>query len=532
LYDLRHDVEPAVTYDWSSDEAYALRVARAIADASNPRAKDTIAWLEEHAKKGQSLQLLNGADLAAANDALRSGKLAKRLAADHALLHGFVNAMLGDPRVSALVKAGVDAIAEEERRATRARVEADVLRELEQVRRRRLAALDTEISALASDRQKETEDRQAERALALDRELEARKEEGQAEISRNLGSRTAALETQADELAGRCDVLRAELHALGVESEGLDARLLSLRTKEQEALVNLDRLLALSNVAKPQASGKSGRALIPLPAPVPGTPLPLADAKALVTSSPLLSETGKSLMLQFLALVLAGEVPALCGPDAGDFLLIAEFLFANGASARLEGDPTVITFEDLWLRPGSNVHSVLGQALAITGGTDEADPRTMLAVVERAERSGARFWFPALAARARRGELPRRLLTCVTIEDEDSEEAATILARSVRLDIRAALAPQAAIAAVIILGSESGRELDPGERPESLAEGIPAIAPYARRLDVAAAQRAARTAVEAARLGVAPESLVELFVAASAADKATAATQPRSRIHA
>lgn len=531
LYDLRNDGEPAVTYDWSSDEAYVLRIARAIADTSDPRAKETIAWLEEHAKKGQSLQSLNGTDLAAANDALRSGKLAKRLAADHALLRGFVSAMLGDTRVAALVKAGADAIAEEERRATRARVEANVLRELEQVRRQRLAALDAEIGALASDRRKEAEDRQTERALALERELAVRKEEGQAEINRSLGSRTATLETQADELAGRCDVLRDELHALRAESEGLDARLLSLRAEEQEALANLDRLLALSNVAKPQASATSDRALVPLPVPTPGTPLPFSEAKALVASCKLLSETGKSLMLRFLVLLLAGEVPVLCGPDVVDFLLVAESLFTNGTSARLEGDPTVITFEDLWLRPGSNVHTALGQALAITGGMDEADPRTMLAVVERAERSGARFWFPALAARARRGELPRRLLTCVTIEDEESEEAAAILARAARLNVRAALAPQAAVAAIVLLGSESRRELDPGQRPESLAEGLPAIAQHARRLDVATAQRAARTAVEAMRLGVAPESLVELFVAASTTDTA-ATTQPRSRIHA
>ncbi|MGS0741094.1 hypothetical protein ACVBEF_04540 [Glaciimonas sp. GG7] len=534
LYDLRHNGKHVIAhiYDWSSDEAYALRIARAIANTSDPRVNETIAWLKEHAKSGQALQSLSGNDLAAANDALRSGKLVKRLVEDQGLLRGFVNAMLADPRVAVLVKTGADIIAAEERRAARAKFDADMLRELEPIRRQQLAALDAEIENFACQARKEAEDRQAECVLALECELAVRKKEGEEKISRRLDSRTTVLEKQADELASCCDKLRVELDAQRAESEEIDTRLLSLRAEELETSDNLDRLLALVSVAKLQVSAASYRMLVPLPAPKEGTPLQLAEVNALVARSLLLSETGKVLMLQFLALVLAGEVPALCGPDVEDFLLIAESLFANAVSVRLEADPTIITFEDLWLRPGTNVQTALGQALVFAGGTDKANPRTILAIIERAERSGARFWFPALAARARRGELPRRLLICITIENEDNEEAAKVFARTVRFDVRAALAAKAVIAVITIPTIGSRHELDPGERLENLTDGLPAIAPHARQLSVATGQRAARAAVEAVRLGVAYEPLTELFIAVSGVNTVPTAVQPWNRPHA
>jgi hypothetical protein len=510
LYELRHKGDPTAIYDWSSDEAYAVRVIRAIANASDSRVKAAIGWLEEHGKTKQSLELLNAVDLATANDALRSGKLAKRLSADQTLLSALVDAMLNDSRVFGLIKSKTDMIAEEERSPLRIRAETAMQREFATLREERIASLDIEIESFRLDGIKKIDERYAE----LERELLAQKEKGLVEISQDLGTRVTALQLQADELTSRCSLMQAELLELDKESETLNGQLQILREQEQEALANIDRVIAITSVAKSQANTASERILVPFPLLGRGVPLMSCDVKVFVESSQLLSATGKEMMLRFLALLLAGDLPVLTGPDA------------NGASTRLEGDPTVINFEDLWLRPGSNVQTALAGALSATGDSDETGGRTRLMVIDGAERSGARFWFPALAARARRGELPRRLLACITIHDTESEEAEAVLSNATRLDIHDALVAEAAIVA-IASGIELRRELDPVERPTDLTEAVPVLAPYLQRLSFARAQRAARAVIEAKNLGVPTQSLVELFIVASSANT-TVVAQLRS----
>ncbi|MBQ4797291.1 hypothetical protein F9U41_25095, partial [Pectobacterium versatile] len=70
---------------------------------------------------------------------------------------------------------------------------------------------------------------------------------------------------------------------------------------------------------------------------------------------------GKSLMEQFLALMLAGECPLLYGSETQDFLVIAESLISSGRSIRQIADPTTITYEDLWVRAGNHLATPLYQ---------------------------------------------------------------------------------------------------------------------------------------------------------------------------
>jgi hypothetical protein len=522
LYEFRHRGDPTAIYDWSSDEAYAARVIRSIANASDPRVKATIGWLEEHGRTKQSLESLDAVDIAAANDALRSDKLAKRLSSDQALLSSLVNAMINDSRILGLIKSKTDLIAEEERTALRIRAETLLQEELITLRQERIASLDLEIESLRLDRIKKIDDRYAE----LERELAARKENGLIEINRDLGDLVIALQLQADELTDRRSRVKDELVELDQKSDTLNGQLQLLRDQERDVLINIDRLVAITSLAKSQVNTASEK-ILALHSPLErGVPLMSSDVKEFVESSQLLSEKGKEIMLQFLALLLAGEVPVLTGPDVDDFLLVAESMFANGTSTRLEGDPTIINFEDLWLRPGTNVQTALGVALTGTN-SDEIDESTRLVVINRAERSGARFWFPALAAHARRGELSRRLLACVTIQDTESEEAEAVLSEATRLDIRHALTAEAAIVA-IASGIELRRDLDPAERPTDLAEAVPVLAPHLQRLTFARAQRAARAIVEAKNLGIPTQPLVELFIVASGTTNIAVVAQLRS----
>lgn len=515
LYKFRHNGDPASIYDWSTDEAYAVRIIRAIASASDPRVKATIGWLEEHGKMHGSLELSDAVDLAAASDALRSGKLAKRLANDQKLLASFVDSMLNDSRIADQIKSRTDAIAEDERIKLRNGAEISIRNELEDLRADRVAALAMEIESLRLAAMQEDDRTRAQ----LEHELSERKERGLREIGQALDAKASALQLEANELASRCSAMKAELLEKSKNIEICNSNLESLRKREKEALENIDRVLAITSVAKLEGDAFSQRILVPLPSFDRGAPLLLSDAKEFVESSELLTQTGKEMMLRFLVLLLAGEVPVLCGPDVEDFLSVAECMFANGASTRLDCDPTVINFEDLWIRPGSNIQTPLGAALAVTGSNDEKDARTRIGVIAGAECSGARFWYPPLAARARRGELPRRMLVCVTINDVTSEEAETLLSKSTQLDIRDVLSPEAAIVAI---GSnfEFKRELDPGERPTDLAAAVSVLAPYLRRLSFMAAQRAAQAVIEAKNIGIPTNSLVDIFTVASSANTA------------
>ncbi|UMR31990.1 hypothetical protein MJ904_07385 [Massilia sp. MB5] len=521
LYEHNPKAEPTAVYDWTPDDAYAMRAIRAIADASDPRVKAAIGWLKEYAKKEQPLELINGVDLAATSDALRSGKLAKRLSEDQKLLATLAEAIRSDPQISKSITNRLDAIAEEERGTLRANADSQIKNELTILRAEQLAALDEDIATLRSDKAKEISNKHDE----LERMLLAKKEEGLEAIRLELGAAAATLQARIDELTRHNNTLQAESLELSTKSEILNARLQSLREQEQEILTNIDRIVTLTSIAKSKAYTSEG--FIPSqPQLEPGTPLQLNEVKSLVDGSPLLSAVGKEMMLRFLVLLLAGDVPVLSGPDVGDFLLIAETMFVSGTSAHLEGDPTIITFDDLWLRPGSNAKTVLAGAFAIADGNEQAAGRTRLLVIDHAERSGARFWFPTLADRARRGELPKHLLACITIEDTESDEAKAILSNAIQLDIRNVLAGDVVTIAVAS-GLGSKFELQVTGHDQGLVTAVPVLAPYFPQLNLGRAKRVAKAIIEAKNLNVSEKLVIDLFLAESSTDT-TVVTQLRS----
>lgn len=539
LYDLRPDSPPSLIYDWSSDEEFALRIARSLADFSDPRAKEVIAWLEECAKRGEGLSSVEAADLAAVNEALRAGKLAKRLASDRALLQTFVDALFNDERVVGLLQECVSQVAEQERGRAKAKAEADVQRDIERIRRQRLIELENEVKASAKARH--AQDAAAHEKLRdeLNAELSTRRAQAEAEIEHSIGNRRATLEALVAELDARCKSLEVEKKKLSAEVSTAEGQMVLRKAEEHELVGRLEDLqVQVKQVASDLAQETKKlivaqqKCPLPLPPRAPLKVLTRGEAGTTLTQSSFLTEDGARLMAQFLALTLGGEVPALCGPEVQDFLVIAELMFSGGWSARLEADPTVITFEDLWLRPGTEVRTALGQALMIANGVD-TPPRTTLAVVERAERSGARFWYPTLVDRVRRGDLPRRLLACVTIVDDNSDEAREILAHAVGLEIRGAFTSAGVLAAVKELAEGAFTELDPGEPLLDLVKAMPVVAPHSSRLGVIGTQRALRVISEANRLGISDQSksLMHLITGENC-DAPISSLSQRSSVHA
>lgn len=209
-------------------------------------------------------------------------------------------------------------------------------------------------------------------------------------------------------------------------------------------------------------------------------------------------------MGRFVVLALAGETPVLFGPEKDDFLEIATALLAGGRASRLHADPTMVAFDDLWIRPGTMTPTVLREAAeAALGGRDggASPPATALVVVAGADRSGARFWHPALVDCARRGRLPRRLLVCVTVDDPGSEEAEALPPGSLFNTAGVTAEGASSVAPVLLAGPRAvRRELDPGERPDDLAAAVPLIGSVAGRLSSIEATRLARIYVEASRM--------------------------------
>ncbi len=508
LYDLK-GVAPARSYDWTPDDSFALRVVRAAVDAGDSHARSFVAWLESHGKQSEGLLPVKSSDMAAANEALRSGKLAKRLAADQELLRSFLDALVNDERIGSLIKEGVERVAEQERTVARAQAEAEAKHEMEASRKQQLAALKQELENAAKEGR-----------TFIEEELDKLRADGEAELRQRVSARIDEMEKRAAELDARCKALVIEAgharEAIGEERQKAE----SIRSEIAEAQASLSAIhdftaTAAAELAAEQTRLTSARMKCPVvSSPGPAKLLTLESVGAEIEKSQLLSSTGKTLMAHFLALTLAGEVPALCGPGVDDFLLVAEIMFGGGSSVRMEGDPTILTFEDLWIRAGTDLRTGFGQALAIASGI-EGKPRTTLAALERAERSGARFWYPALADRAQRGMLPRSLLICVTIADQECEEALEVLSRAVRLDLNDVLQADSSLPLAMIAASAGNvAELDIGSKRANVALGAAAVASDAAQLGAARSLRAMRAVAEAARLSSAarlPE-LVQLFL--------------------
>ncbi len=526
LYDLQ-GATAAKFYDWTPDDSFALRVVRAAVDAGDSQARSLVSWLESHAKQAEGLLHVKSSDIAAANEALRAGKLAKRLATDQELLQNYLDALVDDERIGALIKEGAERIAEQERAGARVRAEAMAMREIEVSRKQGLAALKEELADAARNGRK-----------ALSEDLAKLRADGEAELQRTVSARIDAMEKRTGELDAHCKALAVEAdHATAaIVEERQKAESVRSETAEAQALldaINVSAATAKVELAAVQSRLTAARTKCPvIDASRAAKLLTLDEVRAEIETTPLLSNSGKTLMAHFLALTLAGEVPVLCGPGVDDFLLAAEILFGGGRSVRMEGDPTILTFEDLWIRAGTDLRTGFGQALAIASGI-EGEPRMMLAALERAERSGARFWYPTLADRAQRGTLPRSLLICVTVADHECEEALEILSRAVRLDLYDVLQAGSSVPLAMIAASAgTATELDTEFERANVALGAATVANDAPQLGAARSLRAMRAVAEATSLCPPAHlsDLAQLFL--STGGKPASANKPRRDTHA
>lgn len=514
LYEIKRGIECLEEVDWSPDEGYIKRIVRALAGANDPSFELVAEWLMRHAEERTGRVGSNPEDRLAAQQAARSGELAKRLLADQAVFSEITDVLLADPRLQARLEGETQVIAEKERQSIRTALAAELEQEIKAQREDRLSTLAAELKAWQSEKRETLRDQFKQdtksNMLALEGRLAAR----QAEMESEIEARRHDLQQGLDALTVQHKRLSDELEAITGQIEAGQRTLADLQTGKVQAAEKIECLKEEAASIQVPKSVRLESAFRLNPAHGVLT-LDTAEMQQAIKACVLLTSEGQERMTQFFALMLAGETPVLYGQQVQDFLLVAEALLSSGQSVRLEADPTVITFEDLWLRAGTQLPTALTHGLELTRSYEST---TVLAVIERAERSGARFWIPALADRTRRGELPRRFFMCLTVEDEDCEEAQIIRSQAPWLQVNGTIAAAAPALAPMALSPANVRQLDPGERPLDLMPAMTVVAPLANQLTLANGLRLARTATEwirlnqGARYEETPVALTELFL--------------------
>ncbi|EAW4071618.1 hypothetical protein FFV06_16300 [Salmonella enterica] len=512
------DASPTRLHDWTPDKNYIENAAQLIADADSSMMIAT--WLRKHAD-GQNGKLKSGVDdLLAAAQALRSGELAKKLEEEDSLSRELAKALLNDGHIAALLERQIQNIAEEERTRLRSEQRKALDAAFSDERLRRREAIEAEMTLFQTERKSEIERQIAQSRLDEEEKLRAEFAEKRLSIEKTLKHEKDAFESEIDRLKNAAADLCRQNESQRQTLSSLEAE----RAASSSALRDAEERVALArselekiNAAIVEKARRMAHATIPeIRLPAEAKTVSRIELDRIVSEHKLLTSEGKILMEKFLTLTLAGECPLLYGPETQDFLAIAASLISSGCAIRQIADPTMITYEDLWVRAGSGLATPLYQGLLLS---DALRPRTIFAVIERVECSAARFWLPALKDGLRNGDLPRRFLVCGTMANEDGEEAEKIKEEHLFLQVENIVDRNAITHAPLYLSARRHSELDPGAAPpESLAEVL-AIAEEMSggRLNAVNTLRATKAALEAAVPGdedktIRQKRLVDLFV--------------------
>lgn len=536
FYDIA-DQEQTSTYDWSDDATYIDRIVRALAegDASDNTPLRIARWLRDHADAVADIS-----DTGVAYEILRSRALANRLSARRDLLDQYFSAVRSDPEVSALVARAAEEAATAEVPEIRARLEAEIAAEVAAGRAEKEAAVRGSLAQLEREFLEELERTIEAKSTQADAEIAERKRAADKAIDAGLSERRVALEEAVVRLDGRLSAGERDLAAQAAEIERRRSDVSALVADEVEARERAERAFAAAEAAAREAAARQSivadhAAAASLPHGSPAVPARFKPGGAVLTgnaladavrSSPLLSDKGRTTLLQTLALMLAGEVPIIHGEEGEDLLEVAEALLSAGRTARFQADPTVISADDLWTRPGTMAPTILREALTFSASEDGG---TVIAVVADAERSAMRFWHPALASIARRGDLPRRLLFCCTVEDAEAEEVAALGSDVCLVDAAGSIAPGASAAAALLLGPASPKlsDLHPPASPVDMTATVASVSKVGYPTRIAHARRLARICAEAIALEMGAdeiETLLSRLIAAWEGRRETAPT--------
>jgi len=404
------------------------------------------------------------------------------------------------------VRNAVADYAREGRGAEWERLREELAREVETEKVQRLEQLTAELVIERSARIARIEEDLARHEKDTSDAQVARLKEAEREVTVQIEALEASLSERRDQLHRGIMEQVTSLKNTKVEIAAAEAELGNLRKEADEAREQLadtkgeiDRLLAIA-----QRLGPSDRTVFPASSNVgvlrvfPDHPKVDVAAKGhLISRQAILSEHGKEVMQTLVVMLLSGELPILFGDEATDFLRVAETVICPGRYVSIEADPTLISLDDLWSRPGSGAPTLLASAAGAA-----KDGGAVFVVIRGIERSGARFWIPALTEALRSGGLPRGLFVCCTVRDREHDEVSELPERLAWLQIVNTFQPEASSTGPALLTQPSVQleTLDPGPMPIDLSAASSTVIKLEDRTSLELAMRVARMFAEATTL--------------------------------
>lgn len=509
---LSNDALPLGYFDWSDEADHVIRVIRSLSDANDPQISDIIAWLELHREMATGQISATGVDHGTALNALRSGEIAKRLSADRELMKVYLEAAIADDAVAAAVaeyaREGHAQLEkqllidlQEEIASRRAMLFAKQEEDLAEQRLLATASLDEEIGNLRAERLsemeeaiKEVERLHAERMSKIERDYQRHQVE--------LDEQRKASEEELEQIYG---AIADATSALAIARESLETE----RTRERTLAAEVDRLLSVSErlstlpVSAPQTTVSEVPFLF-----LEREAFPIHDLPRRIDGLAILSQKGRDLLRRLIVLMLSGEVPILFGTDALDFVRVAGSVVSPGRLGLMRADPTLMSIEDLWARPGSAAPTMMAAA-------SSASPNgSVLLAVTNLEFSGARFWVPPLADFLRSQARPRGLLVCAITSDIEHDEVKALPRDLAVLEIEGVFETGSSFGALTLPGITDAQQfvLDPGPTPVNIDAAARCLVALSFEPGISLAIRIARIVAEAVTMLGNDEAATKLAV--------------------
>lgn len=479
LYDYGSAAQIGRMVNWSSDANYLRAISTAIANNAVPDAFQALEILAKWANgTSGKVSASEGADPGAIIEIVRSEALVACLKADVEALEIARSALLADPAIQDAISSEIAARASAEMPALEAAARAKVETEAELEAKAEFAERQEKVKAAIAELEARELANLEQRWAAKEAEFEAAISHARAEKERDLAKLDEHLRTTADEctqLAGQKSRLSEAVSELTLRETALVSRV--------EVLARADDGLSRHNVRsfghpRFEAHAHERR-------------LPLSKIERAVIELNILTALGVETIVKLAVLFAAGEVPLLIGRTAPDLVELATALLAGGRAARLTGDPTIVTVEDIWSRAGGNGPTGIGTAAA---WASEIGAPAALGYISEADRSAARFWYPALADCSRRGQLPRNLMLCVGIDDQDSEEAGALTPNALTVHAKALFEDKAGTLAPHIFSKLADEPISLEMHPVVVDEAASALVlmKYGAGLSISASLRLAR----------------------------------------
>jgi hypothetical protein len=375
---------------------------------------------------------------------MRARRLADLLKSRDDMLKDFMNVLRSDPEIKAQLAERTEQIAKE---AAEVRSEA-MLRD-------RTAALEADLEERRARGQTELEetlrDIEAAEFNAMTTRLDTAREAALADIS----GKKAELEREVAALTGRRTEVAAQIEAEGERLAEARARLADLENELTGRKDEIDRIIRIETLLQERGPARALEAKPRVPgfraADHPAKPIAVKDLASWVEDSNVLSASGKTQCVRALTDVLVGGLPVLIGDRVDDFIAVIAECVGAGRHVSFDCDPAAITFDDLWVRPGSGSATALGEALAECEGKEVI----RLCVVRNVDRAAAHLWLDTLADKLRRREIPDNMLFCLTLAGAPGEALSEILKRLPSIDTTGSMEKAAAIAALSRRSDES-----------------------------------------------------------------------------